>query len=180
MSKVLEQKLAGKSLAEAADAREIVKLVNQAISETRRLARGLAPVDLSADGLMSALQELAANVEDMFNISCIFKCEKPVLIKDHFAALNLYRIAEEAVDNAIKHGKAKHVLIGLSEANHRTTLTVKDDGVGLPEALEKNKGMGLNIMDYRARMVGGSFDVRRDAGGGTIVTCSFPNISLKK
>ena len=180
MSKVLEQKLAAKSLAEAADVREIVKLVNQAINETRRLARGLAPVDLSADGLMLALQEFAANVEKLSGISCDFKCEKPVLTKDHFAALNLYRIAEEAVDNAIKHGKAKHILIGLSSVNDRTTLTVKDDGVGIPEGWEKSKSMGLNIIKYRTRQIGASFDIKRDAGGGTIVTCSFQDISDKK
>ena len=180
LSKVLERKLAAKSLAEAADAQEIAKLVNQAIVESQRLARGLCPVDLRADGLMLALEEFAANVEKLFSISCNFKCEKSVLIYDNHTATHLYRIAQEAVDNAIKHSEAKHVLIGLSNVNDRTTLTVKDDGVGIPEVLDKHKGMGLNIMNYRTRTIGASFDVRRDTEGGTIVTCSFQNISDKK
>jgi PAS domain S-box-containing protein len=175
LSKVLERKLHAKSLPEAADAQNIANLVNQAINDVKGLARGLSPVDLSADGLMLALEEFAENVEKMFGISCVFRCKEDILIDEHFTALNLYRMVEEAVDNAIKHGKARNVLIGLNAMNDRITLVVKDDGVGLPEVLDKKNGMGLNIMNYRARSLGALLDVRRGERGGTVVTCSFSN-----
>ncbi len=104
MSKVLEQKLADQSPREAADAAKIVKLVNEAIHKARELSRGLLPVVSDAGGLMSALEQLAAEVEDLFGISCRFECDQPVLIHDNDAAMHLYHIAQEAVNNAIKHG----------------------------------------------------------------------------
>jgi len=90
-------------------------------------------------------------------------------------AAHLYRIAQEAVTNAIKHGKAKNIQIGLASARDKSVLTVKNDGVDLPTVLPKNKGMGLQIMDHRAEMVHGSLDIRKGDEGGTVVTCVFPN-----
>ena len=107
MSKVQEQKLVEKSLPEAGDAAKIVKLVNEAINKTRELARGLLPVVSDARGLMSALQQWAGEVEDLFGISCRFQCFAPVLIHDDTVATHLYYIAREAVNNAIKHGHAR-------------------------------------------------------------------------
>ena len=92
---------------EAADAAKIVKLVNEAIHKTRELARGLLPVVSDAQGLMSALQHWAGEVEDLFGISCRFQCDTPVLIHDDAMATHLYHIAQEAVNNAIKHGHAQ-------------------------------------------------------------------------
>src|SRR4030095_3475011 len=124
---VLEQKLAAKSKADAARVAEIGKYVRKTIGQTRLLARGLSPVTLEAEGLMSALEELAGNTEKMFGIRCRFECASPVLIKDLAIGTHLYRIAQEAVSNAIKHGKAKNVVIRL-ENKAGTLLTIDDDG----------------------------------------------------
>lgn len=175
LSKVLEQKLAAKSLGEATEAAEIAALVNQAITQTRDLARGLCPVQLEASGLVSALQELTSKTESLFNVSCRFECEHSVLIHDNAVATHLYYIGQEAISNAVKHGKAQRIRVGLAAENHRITLTVQDDGVGFPEVLEKHAGMGLHIMNYRARMVDGSLTIERDTTGGTTVTCSLQN-----
>ena len=113
MSKVQEQKLMEKSLPEAGDAAKIVKLVNEAIYKTRELARGLLPVVSDAHGLMSALQQWAGEVEDLFGVSCRFECFAPVLIHDDTVATHLYYIAREAVNNAIKHGHASQIVIRL-------------------------------------------------------------------
>lgn len=174
MSKVQEQKLMEKSLPEASDAAKIVNLVNEAINKTRELARGLLPVVSDAQGLMTALQQWAGEVEDLFGISCRFQCFTPVLIHDDAVATHLYYIAREAVNNAIKHGQARQVVIALAAVEDHGALTIQDDGCGIRSAVPGNKGMGLHLMNYRARMVGGSLDVERVDTGGTIVRCLFP------
>jgi PAS domain S-box-containing protein len=173
MSQVLEQNLAAKSRPETTAAAEITQLVREAIARTRDLARGLSPVLLESDGLASALQELAMNNEKLFRISCQFQCDSSVLIQDNAVATHLYRIAQEAVSNAVKHGKARQVVIRLAKANDRVVLTITNDGLGFPKAAHKTKGMGLRIMQYRAGMIGGSLTVQREGAAGTNVTCSL-------
>jgi PAS domain S-box-containing protein len=174
MSKVQEQKLLEKSLPEAGDAAKIVNLVNEAINKTRELARGLLPVVSDAEGLMSALQQWAGEVEDLFAVSCRFQCFTPVLIHDDTVATHLYYVAREAVNNAIKHGHARHIVIRLAVVQHQGTLTIQDDGYGIGKIGSGNKGMGLHLMNYRAKIVGGSLEVQRVPTGGTMVTCLFP------
>jgi len=173
MSQVLEQKLAAKSKKEAARAAEISRHVRDAIGHTRLLARGLSPVTLESEGLMSALAELAANTGKMFPVACVFECDSPVLMYDHAAATQLYRIAQQAVSNAIKHGKARRIVISLRSVGEQNVLAIKDNGVGLPHVVPKT-GMGLRIMAYRAGMIGGATMVQRDLDGGTSVVCSVP------
>ena len=179
MSQVLAQRLASKAKAEAASAAEIAKLVRAAISHTRDLARGLSPVVLESNGLMSALKQLAENTEKLFRVSCRFQCDQPVLLHDNAVATHLYRIAQEAISNALKHGQARHVTIHLTIAPPQIVLLVKDDGVGLPKIPRKHQGMGLRIMQYRAGMVGGSLTVQRDPDGGTSVACSLASRKKK-
>jgi PAS domain S-box-containing protein len=174
MSKVQERKLAEKSLPEAADAAKIVNLVNEAIHKTRELARGLLPVVSETRGLMSALEQLACEVEDLFAVSCRFQCYTPVLIHDDTAATHLYYIAREAVNNAIKHGHAEEIVIRLAADAQQGVLMVQDDGYGIADIASQNRGMGLHLMNYRARIVGGSLEVERVATRGTLVTCMFP------
>jgi len=174
MAKVHEAKLAEQESSETDDAAKIVKLVNEAIHKTRELARGLLPVVSDAQGLMSALQLWAGEVEDLFGVSCRFECETPVLIHDDTMATHLYHIAQEAVNNAIKHGDPRRVLIQLTAEQGRGTLLIKDDGKGIAENPAKTQGMGLHIMNYRAGMIGGTLEVRRDSPRGTVVTCIFP------
>jgi PAS domain S-box-containing protein len=174
MSKVQEQKLMEKGLPEAGDAAKIVNLVNEAINKTRELARGLLPVVSDAQGLMSALQQWAGKVEDLFAVSCQFHCFTPVLIHDDTVATHLYYIAREAVNNAIKHGHAHQIVIRLAAVQRQGALTIQDDGYGIDNIIPGNKGMGLHLMNYRARMIGGALEVQRVPTGGTMVTCLFP------
>ena len=173
MSEVLEEKLTAKALPEAPDAARIAEQIRAALAHAYALARGLCPVELDEGGLMSALRQLASDTQSLFGISCLFQCEKPLLVRDNTVANHLYRIVQEAVNNAIKHGKATHILIDLTTVDDWLTLRVKDDGVGLTAERKKSKGMGLPTMRYRASTIGASLDVRQDSDGGTsvIVRC---------
>jgi signal transduction histidine kinase len=113
-------------------------------------------------------------VEDLFGISCGFQCFAPVLIHDDAMATHLYYIAREAVNNAIKHGRVRQVVIQLAADQEQGALVVQDDGIGISETPGRSTGMGLHLMNYRARMIGGSLQVQRAASGGTMVTCLFP------
>ena len=179
MNKVLENKLASKSPAEAREAAKITKLIGEAISQTRDLARGINPVEFRADGLMSSLRQLSVNLEKFFKISCAFQCPRRILVEDNMVSTNLYYIAQEATSNAIKHGKAQQVKIRLAMVRNKLTLSVSDDGVGIPKNVKPNGGLGLQIMDYRAKIIGANLDIQPGRKGGTIVTCSLP-ASLKR
>lgn len=170
---VLKEKLAALQLTLAMDAGQVVALVEQSIDLSRKLAKGLHPVEMEADGLMLAMEEYAAAASGLFKVGCRFECDSPVLIHDPAIAGHLYRIAQEAVGNAIKHGKAKNILIRLEADEQNTVLSIKDDGSGLPAALPKNRGMGLRIMAHRSAMIGGKFLARPDEAGGTLVTCEL-------
>ncbi|HEV2436712.1 MAG TPA: PAS domain S-box protein [Verrucomicrobiae bacterium] len=180
MSQVLEQKLARRSKAAAARAGDIAKNVRDAIRHTRLLARGLSPVTLESEGLMSALQELALNTEKIFRVACRFDCDPPVLVSDFPAATHLFRLAQEAVSNAIKHGKAKRILIRLRQERGRLALSIIDNGSGFPPRISKSKGMGLRIMRSRAGMIGGTLAIERNAVGGTSVTVAAPNGTVRQ
>ena len=180
-SKMLEQKLIEKSLAEASDAAEISKRIKQILKQTRSLAKGLLPIRFEIGGIMPVLAEFASQIESIFGIECAFKSEKLVIIEDSTVAMHIYHIVQESVNNAVKHGQAKHISISLAaDDGDNVVLQVKDDGVGLPESLDNKSGMGLHIMRHRAEMIGGTFNIRRNLGGGTIVQCSFRNRSISK
>lgn len=174
MSKVLEEKLSDQSLPEAVEAAKIVQMVNQAIDNTRQLARGLHPVAAEPLGLMSALKKLANEVEELFHITCRFDCDKSLAIHDENLATHLYRIAQEAATNAIRHGKCRNLVIGLSGKNGAGTLKIHDDGDGFAKNPAKPPGVGLSIMNYRADMIGGTLKVQPNDGRGITVTCMFP------
>jgi signal transduction histidine kinase len=178
LSKVLAQRLQANERAEAAEAAQIVEFVNQAIMQARKLAEGLAPVTLETYGLVFALQELAANVETLFHISCKVTSERAIHITDHAVAMHLYRMAQEAVNNAVQHGQAQHITIMLGILSGGLTLTVHDDGVGFPAVVEERHGMGLRIMHHRARMIGATLEVQRETHGGTSVICTLDNPAL--
>jgi len=180
MTKVQEHKLAERQVPEAADAAKIVQLVNDAILKTKELARGLQPVVSDSRGLMLALQLYATEIEDLFGIACRFQCEVPVLIEDTATATHLFRIAQEAVNNALKHGQAEEIIIRLFAGERQGTLIISDDGVGIERPVGPHSGMGLHIMNYRAGMVGGSLEIRREQPLGTTVTCRFPVVAETK
>ena len=122
---------------------------------------------------MTALKELTSNIRSIYKISCRLVCPKSVFIADRSVAINLFRIAQEAVQNALKHGQATRVVIRLAQKGEGVELVVKDNGRGLPKHFERRQGMGLKIMDYRASMIGAELHVQRGNGGGTWLTCSL-------
>ena len=180
LSKVLEQKLAAQSSAEACPAKEITQLVNQSIEMTRGLARGLSPVALGQDGLVLSLRELADTITSLFNITCLFHGDTAIVVSSNTTATHLFRIAQEAVNNAIKHGQARQVIISLASNHESTVLTIDDDGVGLAPPPDRGKGMGLHIMSYRAKIIGATLSVKPRAEGGTVVTCNFQTTGIVK
>jgi signal transduction histidine kinase len=174
MAKVQAEKLAERHAPEAADARKIVGLVNDAILKTRELSRGLLPVVSEAQGLMSALQLLAGEFQDLFKVNCRFQCDNPVLIHDETKASHLYHIAREAVNNAVKHGQARNISIHMERTGSRGTLTISNDGTPIAEPPPRHTGVGIHIMNYRAGMIGGTLEIRRAGAQGAMVTCLFP------
>ncbi|MGD0744341.1 MAG: PAS domain S-box protein [Verrucomicrobiota bacterium] len=175
MSQVLAQKLTPQSKDAAKRASDIAKNVRAAIGQTRSLARGLSPVTLESEGLTSALHELAVNTEKLFNVKCHFDGDSPVSVHNHAMATHLFRLAQEAVSNAIKHGKARRISIHLTADPGRIHLAVNDNGKGFPAEIPTSKGMGLRIMRLRTGMIGGTLTIERNAGGGASVICSAPN-----
>lgn len=179
LAKVLQQKLAARRSEEAAEAASIVSLINQALSQTRELARGLCPVVLENNDIHAALQQLSDNLEKIFKVHCHVICDPDIRIEENPVAVHLYRIAQEATTNAIKHGKAKNVHISLVQTKGFMTLRVKDDGVGLPKDALKNKGMGMRVMQHRARMIGATLEIEQ-AKPGTIVICRLEHMGAAK
>jgi PAS domain S-box-containing protein len=145
------------------------------IAETNRhvraLAKGLVPIPVSADGLIEALYELAKSTENANGISCRFDCPTPVHVPDDSVALHIYRMAQEAVTNAVKHAQASTISIHLGYSNHALELEVLDDGVGIGQSDRRNGGLGLRIMEHRCGLIGGVLSVQRRNTGGTAVSC---------
>ena len=175
LSKALENKLAARSLPEAEEAAEIGRLVLQALSQTRSLARGLFPVELESNGLAPAFRDLAATVEKLFNLCCVVECDEDLVIADRAVANHLFRMVQEAINNSVKHGKAKRVVVGLKKVDDKIVLTIRDNGLGFSSESMKTKGLGLRIMSYRAQKIGGTLDIQPAQGGGTIVACTLQN-----
>ncbi len=172
LSNTLMRDLAARRSPHASAAAKISKLLDVAVAQMRGLARGLHPVAPEPNGLMVSLVDLAAHVSDLFKVNCRFECPVPVLLEDYTMATHLYRIAQEGVTNAVKNGRAQHIEIGLSRAMQQIILTVDDDGAGFTQNPHSRKGLGMRIMNYRARMVGGLLVFMARAGGGTHMSCA--------
>lgn len=146
--------------------------LGRALSQIRTIAKGVLPVDVDSQGLMNSLAQLAAGVEPVYGLPCRFHCPAPVLMGDPQAALHLYRIAQEAVTNAVRHARPKRVTVSLEMEKGELRLRVADDGIGLSKAEEGSpQGSGLRIMKYRAAALGGALQVGRSPEGGTEVLC---------
>ena len=157
--------------AEADAAGELAKLLQDAVVQTRDLARGLVPAHVGQVGIIVALESLAQSVRRLQGITCTFRFHGPVAKCDEHTATHLYRIAQEAINNAIKHGKAGKIAISLDAADDLMTLRVLDDGVGISGFIAT--GTGLGIMRYRARLSGGELRIEQLKGGGTIISCTI-------
>jgi PAS domain S-box-containing protein len=175
LSTTLARRLAKSSETSAsAAAGEITQLLSEAIGETRDLAHGLGPLDPRGGDLGAALEALALRVPKQFHVSCTFVGERPPLGLRHDVESHLYRIAQEAVSNAVAHAGGDRIVISLGSKDGFGILSVRDDGRGVPEAATAEDGMGMQTMAYRARRIGGSLEVRRRRPRGTAVTCTFP------
>jgi signal transduction histidine kinase len=172
---VLARDLEAKSRPEAEDANRISNQIRDAIERARMLARGLSPVAVESGGLAAALQELAQNTSKLFSVTCDFRCAVPLAIGNPSAATHLFRIAQEAITNAVKHGHAKQIAMNVARDGEKYRLAIKDDGCGFSQANGRVEGMGLRTMRYRATIIGATLEVRSTPGRGTEVICMFGN-----
>jgi PAS domain S-box-containing protein len=171
----LERQLTDTGRPEAATARRIANFLDRAITESRQLSRGLFPIRLEVEGLPSALEELAKSTQERFKISCRFANSDRVKVSSLVVATHLYRITQEAVNNSIKHGHASEIAIRLCEGEGEIELLVEDNGTGIQASTPpQSAGMGLHIMEYRARNLGGVIRLSRRRNGGTSVACLVP------
>jgi len=155
---------------EANTAGELVKLLQDAVVQTRDLAYELVPAQVSRLGLVSALESLAQSVARLHGLTCSFQFHGRSPNWDEQTAMHLYRIAQEAINNATRHAKARNILVFLEAADHSISLRVLDDGVGISDSYLG--GIGLTIMRYRARSIGGELTIERRNGTGTTVSCT--------
>lgn len=178
MAQAAAKKLRNDSHPEAEALTEIAKLSLAAVKEARNVARGLHPVELDSSGFMAALEQLALRVSE--KTRCRIDCPEPVLVNDPDLALNLYRIAQEALANAVKHANATQIVISLSQRAGKILVCVTDNGAGFSKRAEARRGMGLDLMTYRAHVVGGTILIDEPPQGGTRVTCMIPTPKAAK
>lgn len=177
LSAALHKRLSERNLPESETASRIVVLASEANAMTRSLARGLYPVALEFGGLSSALERLAAQAGVLNGVACEFRAGPHACVQDSMVALNLYRVAQEAVNNAMKYSKATQVVIDLSGDAERHCLSVTDNGIGMDlDRIVLQHGLGMHSMQYRARLLGGELAVEQPPSGGTriVVTVSGP------
>lgn len=154
-------------------ASEISRHIRETITRTRQLSHGLSPISMDDGGLVGALQELAEFTTAGGRVECKFHCEHPVHFDDTNVATQIYRIAQEAVTNAVRHSGAKHVFIELSRAGARLELSVRDEGKGFPDELARGTGIGLATMQYRARLIGANLEMTSKPGEGVRFCCTL-------
>lgn len=173
LSEALAQRMSESQAAEATTARKISTLINESIAHAKYIVRGLMPVEIVQEGLRHALKRLAEETARISSVTCSFDSDGPSPVYDNDVATNLYRIAQEAVANAVKHGKARHLALRLTADGHCGQLEILDDGRGLPQQQPSTTGLGLPIMRYRAEMCGGEFRIENRPEGGVRVRCTF-------
>ncbi len=155
-------------------AEKIAIQLRETLNQVRALSRGLIPVEVDANGFMVAVQSLADHVSSLGLVECCFDCPEPISMTNNTAATHLYRIAQEAVSNALKHARAKNISISFRDAGGVKVFSIQDDGVGLAAEEAKPGGMGLHLMKYRAGLIGGQLSVTSSELGGTVVSCYIP------
>jgi len=174
LADTLRQDMAAKSEPWVPRLNRIQEAMNAAGKQARDVARGVQPVEPEPNGLMTALAKLAQQTSEIFCVRCDFKCHPPVSIEDRQTGTHLFRVAQESVTNAIKHGRAKRISLRLTRTPKQITLAIKNDGVGLVSWRQKKAGMGLRIMHYRAGIIGGTLTINKKSVIGTTVTCRVP------
>ena len=174
MADSLNKALSGREAPEAARAGRLAESIADAKKQVSALARGLVPIEVGSTGLMRALDALAAGSEVMYDVPCEFRCEAPVHVEHTVGATHLYRIAQEAIHNAVEHGAPRRIVVGLRREAGEVVLEITDDGRGIPADRPSGNGMGLRIMRYRAGVIGAHLAIEPGPGGGTLVRCRLP------
>lgn len=173
LSKGLEQQLAVSTPAQADQAKQIGVLIGETIGQTRTLAQGLFPSALEHAGLLGAVEELVVVVERVYGISCRVRIATGAAPEDRSHTTHLFRIIQEAVNNAVRHAQARHIAIVLLRRTNCRLLAIRDDGIGFPERAARHEGMGLRSMRYRASVLGGTLELRGNRRRGAAVVCRF-------
>jgi len=173
MTHTLARELKALAPAQAKSAFEITQYIRRAITQTREVAHGLSPVAEGGEGLMNALHELA-RMTSSTGTPCDFQCAPAVRIDDSGVASHLHRIAQEAVTNSLKHAKARQIRLRLEDRGSAIELSIEDDGRGLPRRKSPNGGMGLQVIQHRARLIGAHLAIESAAGKGVRIICSLP------
>jgi PAS domain S-box-containing protein len=180
LSKALARRIAARAKADATVAEEVVRCINNAMGQARAISRGLFPAELSAEGLVAGLREFAAETSKRSGIACRLRADEGFSIPDASVASHLFRIVQEAVSNALRHGKARQVLIHLARRADHLLLEIRDDGKGLRGRGPTRRGLGFRTMQYRADAIGAHFSVRSDGGRGTVVSCQLPAAQVER
>jgi PAS domain S-box-containing protein len=173
MANALAQRLQ-KTVTEKCIADRLVTVLDQVHQQVRTLSRGLVPVQVEAKGMCAALDDLAASTSERSGVLVTFDCQEWVEVSDHATATQLFRIAQEAVSNALRHAQPRRVNLSLRSSPDSLYLSIRDDGAGMQQPPQQTKGMGLRIMRYRAEEIGAALHIVPGEGGGTIVTCMLP------
>ncbi|MFZ9038314.1 MAG: sensor histidine kinase [Gammaproteobacteria bacterium] len=148
--------------------------LQEAISQVRALSRGLMPVDIDAEGFMNSVQNLIEDIRTQSNVDILLTIKERVKISDNTSAMHLYRIVQEALNNAIKHADARQIDVGMGVEDARGYLLVRDNGKGLDVSPEKSSGLGLRIMQYRCGLIDAQLEINSSYEAGTEIKCYFP------
>jgi signal transduction histidine kinase/CheY-like chemotaxis protein len=180
LAAALRDRLKKTTAAEAENADLIARLASESVAQTRALARGLCPVQLEKASLGSALEDLTYQAQLLHGIECRCRTEGPLPDCDHLTATHLYRITQEAIHNAARHGQARHIWVTLAARGRQHALVIKDDGRGFKmDAVRAGAGAGLRLMSYRAAMIGGTFSAESHPERGTQITVLFTSAPAK-
>ncbi len=174
LAKALSEKLALETHSDAEMAALISRLTSGSIESVRRLARGLYPVELQPYGLLKALEELALHTKACHGVECEVRSGPAPPIFERSVEIHLYRIVQESVCNAIRHGRATRVVVEARRDSHVRLLSIHDNGPGLISSSDKSLGLGLELMHYRATLIGATVQVSNHPEGGCLVLCRLP------
>ncbi len=174
LATALKERLKGTAGASETLAERVIDGLAKVHNHVRAVSHGLIPVDVDSEGLRAALEDLSDRVRQQTGISCVFQAHRPLLVKDSLTATHLYHIVQEAVNNALRHGKARRIDVRLSMQAEGLVLSVCDDGVGFSAKTQSRVGVGLRLMRYRAGLIGGVLQIQAGNTQGTRITCTLP------
>ncbi|MEX0720904.1 MAG: PAS domain-containing sensor histidine kinase [Balneolaceae bacterium] len=178
-AQMLEHDLKSKDAEDAKKMHELANLIKTTAERSRTLSHGLVPFNVEKNGLDNALKDLADDISKMYDIDVCYTGDHNLLIKNKSMVVHIYRIAQEAINNAVKHGKATSIEVELSSAGDYISLHVKDNGSGFHEPGATSEGIGIRTMNFRANMIGGDLKISSEKGKGTEIICEIPKVNLR-